>query len=77
MLRHAVTWVCVLVAAQGVVGTVQYETHLPSELVWVHVVGATLTWLSVLWSVAAAGRLEPRLARTSSQIRASMAARNT
>jgi cytochrome c oxidase assembly protein subunit 15 len=77
MVRRAVSWVCVFVAAQGVVGAVQYETHLPSELVWVHVAGATLTWLCVLWGVAAAGRLEPRLARTGSQIRASMAARNT
>jgi cytochrome c oxidase assembly protein subunit 15 len=77
MVRRAVSWVCVLVAAQGVVGAVQYETHLPSELVWVHVAGATLTWLCVLWGVAAAGRLEPRFARTGSQIRASIAARNT
>ena len=53
------SWVCVLLAAQGVIGLVQYETHLPSELVWVHVAAATLTWLCVLWSVAAAGRLEP------------------
>ncbi|HEX2702458.1 MAG TPA: COX15/CtaA family protein, partial [Solirubrobacteraceae bacterium] len=77
MLRRAVSWVCVLVASQGVVGMVQYETHLPSELVWVHVAGATLTWLCVLWGVAAAGRLEPHLARTGPQIRASVAARNT
>jgi cytochrome c oxidase assembly protein subunit 15 len=77
MLRRAVSWLCVLVAGQGVVGMVQYETHLPSELVWVHVAGATLTWLCVLWGVAAAGRLEPRLARTGSQIRASVAARNS
>jgi hypothetical protein len=33
---------------------------LPGELVWVHVALATLTWLAMLWSVAAAGRLEPR-----------------
>jgi cytochrome c oxidase assembly protein subunit 15 len=77
MLRRAVGSVCVLVASQGVVGMVQYETHLPSELVWVHVLGATLTWLCVLWGVAAAGRLEPSLARTGSQIRASVAARNS
>ena len=77
LLRRAVGSVCVLVASQGVVGMVQYETHLPSELVWVHVLGATLTWLCVLWGVAAAGRLEPSLARTGSQIRASVAARNS
>jgi cytochrome c oxidase assembly protein subunit 15 len=77
MLRRAIGSVCVLVAGQGVIGIVQYETHLPSELVWVHVAGATLTWLCVLWGVAAAGRLEPHLARTGSQIRASVAARNS
>jgi cytochrome c oxidase assembly protein subunit 15 len=59
-LRRALTTVCVLLAAQGIVGGVQYETGLPTELVWIHVVLATLTWLSVLWSVAAAGRLAPR-----------------
>jgi cytochrome c oxidase assembly protein subunit 15 len=67
----------VLVAAQGVVGTVQYETHLPSELVWVHVLLATLTWLSVLWSVAAAGRLRPRLVASGALVRGSVSPRNT
>jgi cytochrome c oxidase assembly protein subunit 15 len=76
-LRRAVSWVCVLIAAQGVIGLVQYETHLPSELVWVHVAAATLTWLSVLWSVAAAGRLQPRAAGVTAQIRPSVVARNT
>ena len=28
---------CVLLALQGAVGLDQYETHLPTELVWVHV----------------------------------------
>jgi cytochrome c oxidase assembly protein subunit 15 len=50
----------VLLAAQGLVGSVQYELKLPSEMVWVHVALATVTWLSVLWAVAAAGRLAPR-----------------
>ncbi len=35
----------VLVAAQGLVGTVQYELKLPAEMVWVHVALATVTWL--------------------------------
>jgi heme a synthase len=52
----------VLVAAQGLVGSVQYELALPTDMVWVHVSLATLTWLAVLWSVAAAGRLVPRTA---------------
>jgi cytochrome c oxidase assembly protein subunit 15 len=50
----------VLLAAQGLVGSVQYELKLPSEMVWVHVSLATFTWLAVLWAVAAAGRLAPR-----------------
>ena len=50
----------VLLAAQGLVGSVQYELKLPSEMVWVHVSLATVTWLTLLWTVAAAGRLAPR-----------------
>jgi cytochrome c oxidase assembly protein subunit 15 len=76
-LRRAIGWVCVLVAGQGVIGIVQYEAHLPSELVWVHVAAATLTWLCVLWSVAAAGRLEPSRTGAAAQIRTSVMARNT
>jgi cytochrome c oxidase assembly protein subunit 15 len=52
----------VLLAAQGLVGAVQYELALPTDMVWVHVALATLTWLAVLWSVAAAGQLLPRRA---------------
>jgi cytochrome c oxidase assembly protein subunit 15 len=50
----------VLLAAQGLVGSVQYELKLPSDIVWVHVTLATMTWLTVLWAVAVAGRLAPR-----------------
>jgi cytochrome c oxidase assembly protein subunit 15 len=50
----------VLLAAQGLVGTVQYELKLPSDMVWVHVTLATMTWLTLLWAVAVAGRLAPR-----------------
>ncbi|HJS95800.1 MAG TPA: COX15/CtaA family protein [Solirubrobacteraceae bacterium] len=50
----------VLLAAQGLVGSVQYELKLPSDMVWVHVTLATVTWLTVLWAVAVAGRLAPR-----------------
>jgi heme a synthase len=55
-----VTVLGVLLAAQGLVGSVQYELKLPSEMVWVHVSLATITWLTLLWVVAAAGRLAPR-----------------
>ena len=51
-----------LVALQGALGIVQYGSELPAELVWLHVALATLTWLSVLWTVASAGRLAPRAA---------------
>jgi cytochrome c oxidase assembly protein subunit 15 len=57
--RRALTAVCLLLAAQGVVGGVQYELGLPAEIVWLHVVLATCTWLAVNWGVQAAGRLAP------------------
>src|SRR5881394_483591 len=61
--------VIALLALQGVVGGLQWWLKLPGELVWVHVALATLTWLAMLWTVAAAGRLEPRgaMAEPSSQ----------
>jgi cytochrome c oxidase assembly protein subunit 15 len=51
-----------LLAFQGALGITQYSLHLPSGLVWVHVASATLTWMTVLWTVATAGRLVPRRA---------------
>jgi cytochrome c oxidase assembly protein subunit 15 len=48
-----------LLAAQGVVGLVQYALKLPAGIVWVHIALAVLTWLSVLWAVGTAGRLQP------------------
>jgi heme a synthase len=49
-----------LLALQGAIGGVQWALELPSEIVWVHVALATATWLTMLWAVATAGRLEPR-----------------
>jgi heme a synthase len=54
------TAVIALLALQGVVGGIQWGLKLPSEIVWVHVALATVTWLAMLWTVATAGRLEPR-----------------
>ncbi len=54
------TLVLLLLLAQGVVGYIQWELELPSEIVWVHVALATCNWLAMLWTIAAAGRLEPR-----------------
>jgi cytochrome c oxidase assembly protein subunit 15 len=65
--RRALRPLTVMIAMlgfQGVLGIVQYETKLPAGLVWVHVASATITWMTVLWTVATAGRLEPRHARS-------------
>jgi heme a synthase len=56
------TFVIGLLALQGVVGGLQWWLKLPAGLVWVHVALATTTWLATLWTVATAGRLEPRRA---------------
>jgi cytochrome c oxidase assembly protein subunit 15 len=57
-----VTVLGVLLAAQGLVGSVQYELRLPSDMVWVHVTLATITWVVLLWAVAVQGQLVPRSA---------------
>jgi cytochrome c oxidase assembly protein subunit 15 len=54
-VRRASTALCVLLAVQGAVGLDQYETHLPTELVWVHVGLACGCWLAALWTAFAAG----------------------
>ena len=57
------TVLAVLLAAQGLIGSVQYELALPTDIVWVHVALATLSWITLLWAVAVAGRLAPRSQR--------------
>jgi heme a synthase len=59
LLRRSSTALCVLLALQGAVGLDQYETHLPTELVWVHVALACLCWLATLWIAFAAHRPDP------------------
>ena len=61
VLARALTWLCVLIALQGAVGLDQYETHLPTELVWVHVGLACACWLACLWATCAAGSRKPLL----------------
>jgi cytochrome c oxidase assembly protein subunit 15 len=61
------TLVLALLALQGAVGGLQWWLELPSGIVWVHVAIATGNWLAMLWTVAAAGRLEPRDAPASSR----------
>ena len=66
-VRRALTVMCVLLALQGAVGLDQYETHLPTELVWVHVCLASAAWLATIWAACAACRLAPRTVRAEAQ----------
>ncbi|MGE4425287.1 MAG: heme A synthase [Solirubrobacteraceae bacterium] len=54
-LALTLTLAALLVAAQGLVGLVQYGLELPGGLVWVHVLLATLTWVTVVWAWQTAG----------------------
>ncbi len=58
-LRGSLTLLCALIALQGAVGLDQYETHLPTQLVWVHVGLACGCWLACLWATCAVGSLRP------------------
>ena len=58
--QRPLTVLCLLLAAQGVLGFVQYRLQLPAGMVWAHVALASLAWLATLWAVASAGRLVPR-----------------
>ena len=51
-----------LLGLQGVVGGVQWALELPAGIVWIHIVLATITWVAMLWAVATAGRIAPRVA---------------
>ena len=59
-VQRSLTVLCVLLALQGVVGLDQYKTHLPTQLVWVHVGLACGAWLAAIWAACAAGALVPR-----------------
>ena len=41
-------FVLAALGSQGVIGYIQYFTHLPAGLVWVHVTGSVLVWIAVL-----------------------------
>lgn len=64
IVQRSMTVLCVLLALQGVVGLDQYETHLPTQLVWVHVGLACGAWLAAVWAACAAGSLAPKHAET-------------
>ncbi len=58
--RRPLTWLCVLLASQGVIGGVQYQLELPAEIVWLHASLAATTWIAIVWVVVAAGQLQAR-----------------
>src|SRR3954447_688893 len=47
-LQTRLTRICLLMAAQGVIGIVQFRLELPAEIVWVHVAIATLLWVGIV-----------------------------
>ena len=54
-LRVRLTRICVLLAAQGGVGILQFQLDLPAEIVWVHVALATLTWVGIVLAAMQVG----------------------
>jgi cytochrome c oxidase assembly protein subunit 15 len=63
------TLVLGLLALQGAIGGIQWALELPAGIVWIHVAVATGNWLAMLWTVASAGRLEPRGGTSAAQPR--------
>ena len=43
-----------LLAAQGIVGLVQYYNALPAEVVWIHASLPAVLWVALVWSWLAA-----------------------
>jgi heme a synthase len=56
-LMRGLTAVCLLMAAQGTIGLVQYYNALPAEVVWVHASLPAVMWVVLVWSWVAAGPL--------------------
>jgi heme a synthase len=55
-LLRTLTVVLVLLACQGLIGLLQLDMGLPSEVVWVHVTLATVIWVTLVWAAAVAQR---------------------
>ncbi len=53
--QQPLTWLCIMLAAQGVIGGAQYALELPAEIVWVHVGLATLAWVGYVHILTATG----------------------
>lgn len=49
----------VLLGVQGLVGHIQWDNELPAWIVFVHVALACATWVTLLWSIGAAGAKVP------------------
>lgn len=62
-LLNSIAATAILVAVQGVVGAIQYFNGLPSFVVWIHIVVATLAWVAMMWAICSAGRPVPRVER--------------
>ncbi len=76
VVQRSLTVLCVLLALQGVVGLDQYETHLPTELVWVHVGLACGAWLAAIWAAcAAAARVSGAFAHAPARVVAKLSPR--
>jgi len=54
-LVHRLARVCLLMAAQGALGIVQFQLEVPAEMVWVHVALATLLWVGIVLAAVQAG----------------------
>jgi heme a synthase len=48
-----------LLGVQGLIGHIQWDNQLPAGLVFVHVSLACATWVTLLWTVSAAGARVP------------------
>lgn len=55
-LQRCLTVSCLLIAAQGAAGLIQYHYELPASIVWGHASLAAVLWLGFLFSWFAAGR---------------------
>jgi cytochrome c oxidase assembly protein subunit 15 len=63
VLLNSIAATAVLIGLQGIVGAIQYFNGLPSEIVWIHIVIATVAWMTMMWALCAAGRAVPRAER--------------
>jgi heme A synthase len=55
LLMRTLTAICLLLAAQGTVGLIQYHNALPATIVWIHASLPAVMWVVMVWSWVAAG----------------------